>query len=84
MRLNQVAWQWRTGDSHWYGDYLAAQPFPGVRIRIVDFPVRAGNGYRYESDIRIGKESTTSMAEIDAAYRKVLAELPAHNVREIE
>jgi len=84
LRLNQVAWQWRIGDSHWYGDYLAAQPFPGVRIRIVDFPKAMETGYRYESDIRIGKECTTRMEEIDAAYRKVLAELPAHDIKEIE
>jgi len=83
-RLNQVAWKWRLGDSHWYGDYVAAVPFPGVRIRIVDFPGRTDSGYIYESDIRIGKECTTSMEEIDAAYRNILAQLPAHDVREIE
>jgi hypothetical protein len=37
-RLNQIAWQWSVGDSHWYGDYVATAPSPGVRIRIVDFP----------------------------------------------
>ena len=42
-RLNQVAWQWHVGDSYWYGDYLATRPFPGVRIRIVDFPTQHGN-----------------------------------------
>jgi len=83
-RLNQVAWKWRLGDSHWYGDYVAAVPFPGVRIRIVDFPGRTDSGYIYESDIRIGKECTTSMKESDAAYRNILAHLPAHDVREIE
>lgn len=83
-RLNQVAWQWHVGDSYWYGDYVVTRPFPGVRIRIVDFPTRTEAGYRYESDIRIGKECTMTMAEIDAAYRKVLAELPAHDVQEVE
>jgi hypothetical protein len=83
-RLNQVAWQWRVGDSHWYGDYVAAVPFPGVRIRIVDFPKRVGDRWRYESDIRLGKDCKTPMAEIDAAYRKVLAQLPAHDIQEIE
>lgn len=84
LRLNQVAWQWRVGDSYWYGDYVAAVPFSGVRIRIVDFPAHTETGYRYESDIRIRKECTTPMAEIDAAYRNVLAQLPAHDVKEIE
>src|SRR5438270_12812400 len=80
-RLNEVAWQWRVGDSHWYGDYVAARPFPGVRIRIVDFPGRTESGYIYESDIRIDKECTTPMAEIDTAYRNVLAQLPAQDIR---
>lgn len=83
-RLNELEWQWRVGDSYWYGDYLAAVPFPGVRIRIVDFPGRIGDEYIYESDIRIRKECTKPMEEIDAAYRKVLAQLPAHDVKEIE
>ena len=83
-RLNQVAWKWQMGDSYWYGDYVAARPFPGVRIRIVDFPKHTETGYQYDSDIRIGKECNTPMEEIDAAYRSVLAQLPAHDVREIE
>ena len=83
-RLNQVAWQWHMGDSYWYGDYAAATPFPGVRIRIVDFPTQADNGWRYDSDIRITKDCKTPMAEIDAAYRNVLAQIPAHDVQEIE
>jgi hypothetical protein len=41
-------------------------------------------GYRYESDIRIRKECTTPRDEIDAAYRKVLAKIPAHDIKEIE
>ena len=84
LRLNQVAWQWHVGDSYWYGDYVAARPFPGVRIRIVDFPASTETGYRYESDIRIGKECTTPMAEIHSAYRNVLAQIPAHDIKEIE
>ncbi len=72
------------GDSHWYGDYVATAPFPGVRIRIVDFPKPSGNGWTYESDIRVGKDCKTPMAEIDATYRNVLAQLPAQEIREIE
>jgi hypothetical protein len=51
-RLNQVAWQWHLGDSYWYGDYVAARPFPGVRIRIVDFPERMDIGYSGPSRYR--------------------------------
>lgn len=84
-RIEEVSgWNWAMGDSHWYGDYLACKPFTGVRIRIVDFPDRAGEGYRYESDIRRSPECCTPMTEIDAAYRKVLAQIPAQDVKEIE
>jgi hypothetical protein len=83
-RLNQGGWQWRVGDSHWYGDYVVTRPFPGVRIRIVDFPTSTETGYRYDSDVRIDKGCTTTMKEIDVAYRNVLAQLPARDVREIE
>jgi hypothetical protein len=83
-RLNQVAWQWRVGDSHYYGDYVAAVPFPGVRIRIVDFLKRAGDEWTYESDIRITTDCQKPMTEIAAAYRDVLALLPAYDIKEIE
>ena len=72
-RLNQLGWKWAVGDSHWYGDYLAARPFPGVRVRIVDFPARI-----QEADC------STPMSEIDAACRNLLAQVPAHDIREVE
>lgn len=85
LRLSAMGgWQWRIGDSHWYGDYLACSPFKGARIRIVDFPYRTDVGYRYESDIKISPECRTPMTEIDEAYRKVLAQIPALDVKEIE
>ena len=83
-RLNELEWKWQVGDSYWYGDYLAARPFPGVRIRIVGFPKRTEAGYQYDSDIRIGKECTTPMEEIDAAYRAILTQIPAQDIQEIE
>lgn len=83
-RLNQVGWWWQVGDSYWYGDYVVARPFPGVRIRIVDFPTKTETGYLYDSDVRLNKDCTTPMAEIDAAYRKILEQLPAHDIKEIE
>lgn len=83
-RLNQVGWWWQMGDSYWYGDYVVTRPFRGVRIRIVDFPTKTETGYLYDSDVRLGKECTTPMAEIDAAYRDILAQVPAHDIKEIE
>jgi len=84
-RLNSLSgWEWRMGDSYWYGDYVACTPFEGVRIRIVDFPKSVNDEYRYDADVRIRGECHTSMETIDAAFRKVLAQLGAHDVEEIE
>jgi hypothetical protein len=83
-RLNQVSWYWQIGDSHWYGDYVVTRSLPGVRIRIIDFPKRTETGYRYDSDIRIDEGCTTTIEEIDAAYRAILAQIPAHDIQEIE
>ena len=83
-RLNQLGgWEWRVGDSYWYGDYVACAPFPGVRIRIIDFPERVGDEYKYDADVRL-RESTTPMIVIDEAFKMVLAQIPAHDVQEIE
>ena len=85
IRLNEMGiWKWSQGDSHWYGDYLACSPFPVVRIRIVDFPGRRDNKYVYECDVRRAKDCATPMAEIDAAFRKVLGQVPATDIHEIE
>lgn len=89
-RLNAMGgWTWRQGDSHWYGDYLACNPFPGVRIRIVDFPTRVpqpnGDGWQYEADVKTwSPDCRTPMTVIDAAFRDVLKHIPAHDVKEIE
>ena len=83
-RLNQVGWGWQVGDSYWYGDYVVARPFPGVRIRIVDFPTKTETGFLYDSDVRLNKDCTTPMAEVDVAYRSILAQVPAHDIKEIE
>ena len=83
-RLNQLGgWEWRLGDSYWYGDYVASVPFPGVRIRIVDFPKHAGDEYKYDADVRL-REAGTPMTAIDEAFRKVLAQIPAHSIQEID
>jgi hypothetical protein len=83
-RLNQGAWQWHMGDSYWYGDYVASRPFPGVRIRIIDFPTHTETGYRYDSDVRIDKGCATTIEEVDVAYRTILAQIPAHDIQGIE
>jgi hypothetical protein len=77
-------WGWRIGDSSWYGDYLACIPFSGVRIRICDFPTLAENEWKYQADVKRSSDCRTPLAVIDAAFRKLLAEIPAHSVMEIE
>lgn len=84
LRLNQLTWEWRIGDSHWYGDYLAATPFPGVRIRIVDFPEAVENGWRYETDVGIRPECATPKEEVHRTYRQMLEQIPADEIREID
>ncbi|MBI3476660.1 MAG: hypothetical protein HY010_13085 [Acidobacteria bacterium] len=77
-------WQWSMGDSHWYGDYVACSPFPGVRIRICDFPDRVAGGYRYRADVRLANDCQTAMPAIDEAFRALLAQAGARDVEEIE
>lgn len=85
LRLNGLGgWSWRLGDSHWHGDYVACVPFAGVRIRICDFPERVQNEYRYRADVRISGECPRPMAAIDDAFRKVLGDIAARGIREIE
>ena len=84
-RLNALGgWSWYLGGSHWYGDYVACRPFEGVRIRIVDFPERAGDGHKYDADVRLSPGCRTSMQVIDDEFRKALAHIGAHDVKEIE
>jgi hypothetical protein len=84
-RLNALGgWTWGVGDSYWYGDYVVARPFPGVRIRIVDFPKAVEGGFRYDADVRLGVECKIAMAVIDKAFRKALTEIGARDVEEIE
>lgn len=84
-RLNQLGgWAWSMGDSYWYGDYVACRPFAGVRIRICDFPAQVDDGYKYQADTRLSPECKTQMTVIDDAFRKLLAQIPAHGIQEIE
>ncbi len=86
LRLRELTdWDWKMGDSYWYGDYIVCKPFPGVRIRIVDFPESTERGWKYDSDVRRrAPQCATPMSEIDQAFRKLLAQIPAEDVKEIE
>jgi hypothetical protein len=77
-------WDWSVGDSYWYGDYVRCVPFAGVRIRIVDFPTSIAGEYKYDADVRMGPACKTPLRTVDEAFRKVLAAIGAHDVKEIE
>jgi hypothetical protein len=84
-RLNSLGgWSWDLGDSYWYGDYVRCVPFKGVRIRIVDFPKHVNDGYKYDADVRLSEGCKVSVQEIDQAFRRVLEQIGAHGVQEIE
>ena len=84
-RLNSLGiWKWGVGDSHWYGDYVVSKPFNGVRIRIVDFPKLINDEYKYDADVRLSDGCKSSMKEIDQSFRKMLEQIGAHGVQEIE
>jgi hypothetical protein len=77
-------WQWSMGDSYWYGDYVRCKPFPGVKIRIIDFPKQVQHEYMYEADVRLSAECMMPMEAIDEMFRKVLVQVGAHDIKEIE
>ena len=84
-RLNRLeGWNWTLGDSYWYGDYVASRPFPGVRLRIVDFPNRSGEEFVYNADVRVTPDCQTPLATIDQAFRDVLTQIGAHGIKEID
>jgi len=84
-RLNALGgWEWSLGDSHWYGDYVRCVPWEGVRIRIVDFPARVNDEYKYDADLRIAPACKTPLEAIDQAFRQALAAIGAHDVKEID
>lgn len=84
-RLNALGgWSWRVGDSYWHGDYVASVSFEGVRIRIVDFPTAVGQEFKYSADVRLRGECKTPMTVIDEEFRRALAQIGAHDVKEIE
>jgi len=84
-RLNDLGgWRWTIGDSYWYGDYARCIPFPGVKLRIVDFPVRTGDEFTYNADVRLTPDCGTPMVEIDRTFRDVLVQIGARDIREIQ
>lgn len=85
LRLNSSgAGEWAEGDSAWYGDYLGCELFEGVRLRIHDFAERAAGGRKFNVDVRLDARCRVTKAEIDTAFRAMLAKVPARDIREIE
>jgi hypothetical protein len=91
-------WQWQMRDSAWYGDYLAARPGEGVRLRVHEFPSSGSEeagvyvgpgtvgGVTYDQGLTalLEVESQASRADIDCTFRGLLDSIGAANVKEIE
>jgi hypothetical protein len=84
-------WSWDLRESAWYGDYLAAYPADGCRIRIHEYPFEgeAGTfiglrerGFSILLDIKAGAAVTE--ADIDAAFRAMLDRIGATGLMSIE
>ena len=80
-------WQWGLGDSTTYGDYLNCRPKEHVRVRIHEYPQMLFIGKRdkgFSALLEIRPESTATWFEIDGVFRRLLQEIEATNITEIE
>jgi len=80
-------WQWALGESAVYGDYLNCRPNEHVRVRLHEYPQMLFVGLRdkgFSALLEIRAESMATRFEIDAVFRRLLQEIDATNVTEIE
>lgn len=80
-------WQWFLNESTTYGDYLNCRPQEHVRVRLHEYPQMLFVGGRdkgFSALLEIRAESTTTRFEIDDVFRRLLQEIDATNITEIE
>jgi hypothetical protein len=82
-------WKWSMHDSFWCGDYLVCRPEQGVRVRI-HYPAESvapnrqhPKGY-YTGTFSVDTGAAATPDSIDRIFRKLLTQLHAQKVREIE
>jgi hypothetical protein len=80
-------WRWVLGESAVYGDYLNCRPKEHVRVRLHEYPQMLFVGFRdkgFSALLEIHAESMATRFEIDGVFRRLLQEIDATNITEIE
>jgi hypothetical protein len=83
------SWSWSIHDSHWYGDYLVCRPEQGVRVRIhhpseAIAPDTLHSKNYYTATFSVDSGAAAALDSIDQTLRKLLSNLGAQNVHEVE
>jgi hypothetical protein len=75
------AWQWRVGDSDFYGDYLKCQPKENAKIKVYDarrfWMWRAGDPEGFWAELSCGPGDR---AEIDRSFLELLRGISASDI----
>jgi hypothetical protein len=84
-------WQWQLRESAVYGDYLNCRPQEHVRLRVHEYPTAGEYGVfvglrdkGFCALLEVGVASGAARAEIDGAFLRLLQEIDAADVVEIE
>ena len=80
-------WRWVLSESAVYGDYLNCRPEEHVRARLHEYPQMLFVGLRdkgFSALLEIRAESMATRFEIDGVFQRLLQEIDATNITEIE
>ena len=81
-------WQWVLSESSVYGDYLNCRPKEHVRVRLHEYPqmlfVGFSRGEGFSALLEIRPEAVATQFEIDGVFRRLLREIDAINITEID
>lgn len=80
-------WQWHMRENYMFGSYLNARPEDGLHLRIHEYPqafFRDDLTHGFKSLIEISSDSLFKRREIDALFHRLLRQILATGVREIE
>jgi hypothetical protein len=84
-------WRWEQRESAWYGHYLNTSPAAGVRVRVHEYPQAGESGVfmglrdkGFSALLQIEVECPATQAKIDEAFRRLLSNVNATEISEIE